>query len=374
MSDYKGLMIGEKAPHFQANTTYGQINFPEDYKGKWVVFFSHPGDFTPVCTTEIMTFANMADDFKAQNAELLGLSIDSNPSHIDWSRAMEKYSWKDIRNPKITFPIVADDFGNVARMYGMLMPAASATRTVRNVFIIDPNGTIRAILVYPLSTGRNTKEIMRMLLALQAYDKTGYATPADWMPGDPQVMPAPSTMTDAVQRLDEQTKGAYSCLDWYICFTKGTKPETVQKPTNVEMTAPKVTSPPMTASPAVSPSMIPSTAARTAIPGGAGNIDMQGILRMMGAEAMMGQQPVRAPALENAIKQATERQMPAQSPTSMPQRAQKNQPSKMTPPQNSTSSYGSGIMEQNRLLFPSDDTMGLNNEYMITRDYPNNGR
>ncbi len=182
MSDYKSMMIGEKAPHFQANTTYGPINFPDDYKGKWIVFFSHPGDFTPVCTTEIMTFASMAGEFASNNSVLLGLSVDSNPSHIDWCRSMENYHWKNIMNPKITFPIVADDFGTVARLYGMLMPSASATRTVRTVFIIDPDGVVRAILVYPLTTGRNIKEILRLLMALQAYDKTGNPTPADWMP------------------------------------------------------------------------------------------------------------------------------------------------------------------------------------------------
>jgi peroxiredoxin (alkyl hydroperoxide reductase subunit C) len=221
MSDYKALMIGEKAPHFQANTTYGAVNFPEDYKGKWVIFFSHPGDFTPVCTTEIMTFASMAGEFSSRNCALLGLSVDSNPSHIGWSRSMERYQWKNIINPKITFPIIADDFGTVAKLYGMIMPTASATRTVRTVLIIDPEGVIRAMLVYPLTTGRNMMEIMRLLLALQSYDSTGNATPANWMPGEPQLMPSPQTLPAASQRTDEEKKGAYACLDWYVCFTQG---------------------------------------------------------------------------------------------------------------------------------------------------------
>jgi peroxiredoxin (alkyl hydroperoxide reductase subunit C) len=231
MESYKGLMIGEKAPHFEAGTTFGTIRFPEDYRGKWVVFFSHPGDFTPVCTTEIMTFASMQEAFAAQNAALLGLSIDSNPSHIAWTRAMEHYEWDGIRGPKIGFPIVADDFGTVARLYGMLMPSASATRTVRSVFIIDPEGTVRAILVYPLTTGRNTQEILRLLLALQAYDATQHPTPCNWKPGDPQLLPAPGTAADAAKRLAAQGD-AFSCLDWYICFTGG---ENANRP---EMNAP----------------------------------------------------------------------------------------------------------------------------------------
>lgn len=178
-----------------------------------------------MCTTELMTFASMADEFAANNCALLGLSVDSNPSHIDWSRAMERYQWKNIKNPKISFPIVADDLGTVANMYGMLMPSASTTRTVRTVFVIDPNGIIRAMLAYPLTTGRNIKEILRLLLALQAYDKTGYATPADWQPGQPQLLPVPKTMAEAAKREDNQD--AYACLDWYICFTKGSMKDNI---------------------------------------------------------------------------------------------------------------------------------------------------
>lgn len=179
------------------------------------------GGFTPVCTTELMTFASMASDFSAHNCSLLGISIDSNPSHIAWSRAMEGYQWKNIRNPQITFPIVADDMGTVAKLYGMLMPTASPTRTVRNVFYIDPEGTVRAILVYPLTTGRNTSEIMRLLLALQEYDRTGKATPCNWEPGEPVIMPSPQTLPGSEKRLAEQQAENLSCLDWYICFTQG---------------------------------------------------------------------------------------------------------------------------------------------------------
>ena len=220
MDNYKALMIGEKAPHFQSNSTYGMINFPEDYKGKWVVFFSHPGDFTPVCTTEIMTFASMKNDFGSLGCELLGLSVDSNSSHIAWAREMEKYQWKNIKDVKISFPIIADDFGTIARLYGMLMPSASATKTVRTVFIIDPSGMIRAILIYPLTTGRNLQEIKRLVIALQAFDATGNPTPCDWVPSEEQVFPAPQTLPDSQKRLDGQHANSYYCLDWYICFVK----------------------------------------------------------------------------------------------------------------------------------------------------------
>ena len=162
----------------------------------------------------------MQDRFAAANTELLGLSIDSNPSHIEWTRRIGHYSWNGIEHPVLKFPIVADDMGNVARLYGMLMPSASTTRTVRNVFVIDPKGIVRAILIYPLTTGRNIDEIYRLVLALQAYDNTGDPTPADWEPGDSQILPAPTTFPMSNQRLEDQKNGAFSCLDWYLCLTK----------------------------------------------------------------------------------------------------------------------------------------------------------
>ena len=230
MDNYKALMIGEKAPAFQANSTYGVISFPEDYKGRWVVLFSHPGDFTPVCTTEIMTFADLAGEFTAVNCALLGLSVDSNPSHIEWVRSIENYQWKNMKNVKVNFPIVADDFGMVSRLYGMLMPASSTTKTVRTVFVIDPLGTVRAILAYPLTTGRNINEILRLVLALQAFDATGNPTPANWMPGEDQVLPPPQTVTEA-QKRPESTRamGGY-CLDWYLCFEKSAQQKTQPAP------------------------------------------------------------------------------------------------------------------------------------------------
>ena len=148
-------LIGEDAPAFKAITTQGEINFPEDYKGKWVILFSHPADFTPVCTTEFMTFASMIDEFKAINTELVGLSVDSLYAHIAWLRRIQELEWKDMKHVNVTFPLIEDIRMEVANKYGMIQPNASNTQAVRAVFVVDPNGKIRTILYYPLSTGRN---------------------------------------------------------------------------------------------------------------------------------------------------------------------------------------------------------------------------
>lgn len=210
--------IGDEAPKFEAMTTMGPISFPEDFKGQWVVFFSHPADFTPVCSTEFLAFAKMKEEFEKRNVQLLGLSIDSNFSHIAWIMNL-----KEKTGVEIPFPIVADVDGKVARLYGMLHPGESNTATVRAVFVIDPNGKIRAIIYYPLSCGRNMREILRLIDALQTADKYGVATPANWVP-EPQIweyteentkviVPPPTTYEDAVKRLKE----GYECIDWYFC-------------------------------------------------------------------------------------------------------------------------------------------------------------
>ena len=176
-------MIGEPAPAFQAETTQGPISFPEDYKGKWVILFSHPADFTPVCTTEFMTFASMQGEFRALNCELVGLSIDSTFSHIAWLRTIrEKVQFRHMKDVEVTFPVISDLTMQVSRMYGMLQPAVSTTQAVRGVFFIDPESKVRAMIYYPLSNGRNFQEIKRLLLAMQASDKFKVATPADWQP------------------------------------------------------------------------------------------------------------------------------------------------------------------------------------------------
>ncbi|HDS29523.1 MAG TPA: peroxiredoxin [Firmicutes bacterium] len=213
-------LIGEKAPYFKAETTQGDMTFPEDYKGKWVILFSHPADFTPVCTTEFMTFARMADDFKKLNCELIGLSIDSHFSHIAWLRTIfEKIEWNGMKNLMVQFPVIADLTMEVAKKYGMLQPGASNTQAVRAVFIIDPDSIIRCILYYPMSNGRNMDEIMRLLIAMQTSDKNKVATPANWQPGDDVIIPPPGSCGQAKERMDEEGKDYY-CLDWFLCFKK----------------------------------------------------------------------------------------------------------------------------------------------------------
>lgn len=212
-------LIGDKAPSFKAVTTNGDIDFPKDYKGKWIVFFSHPADFTPVCTTEFMTFAKMMDDFKEINTELVGLSVDSLFAHIAWLRRIEELEWKDMKNLEVTFPLIEDIKMDVSRKYGMIQPEQSETQAVRAVFIIDPKGIIRTILYYPQSTGRNFDEIKRIILALQKTDKDNCATPADWRPGDDVIIPPAQTTKKAKERAEENKYGDY-CLDWFMCFKK----------------------------------------------------------------------------------------------------------------------------------------------------------
>ena len=217
---YRLPLIGEKAPAFEAETTAGKIKFPDDYKGKWVVFFSHPADFTPVCTTEFMTFAHMEAEFKALNTELLGLSIDSTYSHIAWLRTIkEKIQYKGMKGIEITFPVISDLTMEVSKRYGMLQPGASSTQAVRAVFIIDPEATVRAILFYPLSNGRNIDEIKRLVVALQHSDKYKIATPANWKPGEDVIIPPPGSCGSAKERV-EKAGEEYTCLDWFLCLKK----------------------------------------------------------------------------------------------------------------------------------------------------------
>jgi len=203
-------LIGEKAPEFEAPTTQGTLQL-SDYKGSWLILFSHPADFTPVCTTEFMAFAEIYPELQKRNTELLGLSVDSTSSHIAWVRNVEEKM-----GVKIPFPIIADLNKDVSMLYGMIHPAQSKTETVRCVFIIDPEGILRTILYYPLTTGRNMQEILRIVDALQTTDEHKVATPANWKPGDPVVVPPPHTTEEA----DERVKEGYDCKDWYLCFKK----------------------------------------------------------------------------------------------------------------------------------------------------------
>lgn len=217
---YQMPMIGDPAPSFTAVTTQGVINFPEDYIGKWVILFSHPADFTPVCTTEFMKFATMSEEFKSLNTELIGLSIDSLYAHIAWLQTIkEKIKWNGMENVEVNFPLIEDITMEVANKYGMVQPGQSDTQAVRAVFIIDPQGIIRTILYYPLSMGRNFAELKRIIIALQTSDARGVATPADWQPGDDVIIPAPKTFKDAKKRTSELMDDMY-CLDWFMCFEK----------------------------------------------------------------------------------------------------------------------------------------------------------
>jgi len=213
-------LIGDPAPEFKAKTTQGEINFPADYKGKWVILFSHPADFTPVCTTEFMTFASMQQEFKAMNTELIGLSIDSMFAHIAWLRTIkEKIAWKDMKDVEVLFPVIEDISMEVAKKFGMVQPNVSTTQAVRAVFIIDPKGVVRLIMYYPASCGRNMQEIKRAIIALQKADAEGIATPANWQPGDDVILPAPGSCGAAKDRVEKHSDDVY-CLDWFLCFRK----------------------------------------------------------------------------------------------------------------------------------------------------------
>jgi peroxiredoxin (alkyl hydroperoxide reductase subunit C) len=212
--------IGEPAPKFKAITTQGEINFPADYKGKWVIFFSHPADFTPVCTSEFMTFASMQDEFKELNTELVGLSVDGLYSHIAWLRTIkEKIEFKGMKDVEVKFPLIEDISMEVANLYGMLQPGESNTKAVRAVFFIDPEGMIRTIIYYPLSLGRNFDEIKRVLIGLQAADAFKVALPADWRPGDDVIVPTAGTCDQAKDRVDIPEEGV-TCYDWFFCTKK----------------------------------------------------------------------------------------------------------------------------------------------------------
>lgn len=221
--------IGDVAPEFKAVTTQGDINFPSDYKGKWAILFSHPADFTPVCTSEFMTFASMSKDFEALNCQLVGLSVDGLYSHIAWLRTIkEKIEYKGMKNVEVTFPLIEDITMEVAKKYGMLQPGESATKAVRAVFFVDPKGIIRAVIYYPLSLGRNFDEIKRVLIALQTADNFGVATPADWRPGDDVIVPTAGSCGVAKERMEGLQEGV-TCYDWFFCTKKLPKEEVEKK-------------------------------------------------------------------------------------------------------------------------------------------------
>ncbi|MBE3014516.1 peroxiredoxin [Microbispora sp. NEAU-D428] len=205
-------LIGDRAPDFEAESTHGPVRLA-DYAGRWLVLFSHPADFTPVCTTEFVAFAELAEEFATRNVALLGNSVDSVHSHLAWTRAIE-----DRLGVKIPFPIIADLDTRVSRAYGMLHPNASATAAVRAVFVIDPESVVRAILYYPMNAGRMVPEILRLVDALQTADRDGVSCPANWRPGDDVLLGAPKTQAEVEARLaDERLK----LVDWYLASLPG---------------------------------------------------------------------------------------------------------------------------------------------------------
>lgn len=219
--------IGDKAPSFTAKTTQGVINFPEDFPGKWKILFSHPADFTPVCTSEFMTFASMQKDFDALNCQLVGLSVDGLYSHIAWLRTIkEKIEYKGMKNVEVTFPLIEDITMEVAKKYGMIQPNENSTQAVRAVFFVDPKGIIRTIIYYPLSLGRNFDELKRILLGLQTADEFGVALPADWRPGDDVIVPTAGSCGVAKERMETRAEDMH-CYDWFFCTKKLSK-ETIE--------------------------------------------------------------------------------------------------------------------------------------------------
>lgn len=206
--------LNEPAPDFVAKTTAGELRL-SDLKGKWVVLFSHPADFTPVCSTEFLAFAKRQKEFEELGVQLVGLSVDSIYSHLAWLKDLEEMS-----GIQINFPVIADLDMKVSKLYGMIHPAASETAAVRAVFIIDPNGILRGMLYYPLTTGRNIDEILRFIRALQFTDRTGLNTPADWQPGDPAIVRPPATLDEL--KADEAKKSEYAQYKrWYLRLKKG---------------------------------------------------------------------------------------------------------------------------------------------------------
>jgi peroxiredoxin (alkyl hydroperoxide reductase subunit C) len=211
--------IGDYAPEFKAVTTQGSINFPSDYKGKWVILFSHPADFTPVCTSEFITFASLENKFAKANCKLIGLSIDGLYSHIAWLRTIkEKIKFKGLKNVEVKFPLIEDITMEIAKKYGMIQPGESKTQAVRAVFFIDPKGIVRALIYYPLSLGRNFDEIYRALIAMQTADKFAVATPADWNPGDDVIISPAGSCGVAEERMT--IKNGLTCEDWFFCTKK----------------------------------------------------------------------------------------------------------------------------------------------------------
>jgi peroxiredoxin (alkyl hydroperoxide reductase subunit C) len=206
------IQLGAQAPDFECNTTFGPIKFSDWQKGRWVILFSHPADFTPVCSTEFAEFAKRSDEFEKKNVALLGNSVDSVYSHLAWVDSIEKHF-----NVKVKFPVIADLDQKISQLYNMIHEPMAVTAAVRCVFFIDPKRVVRAMIYYPLNLGRNFDEIMRVIDGLQAADKHGLACPANWTPGQEMIVPAPTTMAAMAERRGDKN---LNVKDWYLSTKK----------------------------------------------------------------------------------------------------------------------------------------------------------
>lgn len=217
--DIRIPLIGEITPRFNGVSTHGKINFPEDYFGKWKILFSHPADFTPVCTSEIIELANLQEDFKDLNTAIIVISTDGINSHMEWVKSIESLEYKDHKNIKVQFPLVSDVGLEISKKFGMLHPYSNTTRDVRGVFIVDPDNKIQALFYYPPTVGRNMNEIKRTLIALQTHDKEACLTPANWKPGEDVLIPSPSSAAEA-QKLRDKKDPNLSEIAWYMWLKK----------------------------------------------------------------------------------------------------------------------------------------------------------
>ncbi len=214
-------LVGDKAPSFEADSTSGLVTFPDDYAGRWLLFMCHPGDFTPVCTSEFMTMATMQEEFREMNCDILAMSIDSIYSHIAWMKSIqEKLEYRGMKGVRIGFPIISDVDLRISKLFGIVREGTRRAHFNRSTFLMDPEGIIRSVILYPASAGRSIHELKRLLAAAQYSDLHKVGAPADWQPGEPALMPAPATWGAAQERMEE--KGAdFHCLDWYMCERKG---------------------------------------------------------------------------------------------------------------------------------------------------------
>jgi peroxiredoxin (alkyl hydroperoxide reductase subunit C) len=214
------LLIGDTVPAFEASTSQGIMYFPDDFESKWKIIFSHPGNFTPVCTSEFLEFALMYDEFKALDCELLGLSVDGFDSHMEWIESMENLDYKGQENILVKFPVISDINMDIAKIFGMVHPNAMSVKTIRAVYVIDPDNVVSAIVYYPQNIGRSVEEIKRLLIASQTVYNYDVITPAEWQPGDDVLLKTPYSKQEIKKHQEAVESGEINCLDWYFCFKK----------------------------------------------------------------------------------------------------------------------------------------------------------